>query len=365
MCSYFLQNVVRDWHPGAKNGLLFSLYGLWWLDAFFAWFTCFGVIFFILGQKSKDLGKVMAIWIIPCVSMIASASCGGLLAGTLYPEFPRLALITTTFAITMGIVGLSFTTMITFGFLMRLFLHGAPDGMIALASFNILTPLGQGGFCLLINGANLSKLVPYVMGDDFPEIEIAGKLLFSVCFCGAYVLWCMGLAWILLSVFSIFRRVRRLPRFGIAWWGLVFPNGTFALLSVQLGNVLDSRFYHGFGAAWSLIVFMMWTVLMLWSIPAFVTGTMFLPPAPYYETRKQRRAHHKARLAAAAAEKPRSGTQSPERDDRSTLVNAEHAAAEHARPPMPAAAGSDATAAWSSDVEAASPDATARHPNIQ
>lgn len=329
------QNVVRDWHPGAKNAFLFSLYGLWWLDAAVAWFTAFGVIYFIMGQKTKDMSKVMAIWIIPCVSMIASSTCGGLLAGTLAPEFPRLALITTTFALTMGIVGLSFTTMITFGFLMRLFLHGAPDGLIALATFNILTPLGQGGFSLLINGANLALLVP---GAAAPEFASAGNILYAVCFCFAYILWCMGIAWVLLSLFAILRRARRLPRFGIAWWGLVFPNGTFALLSVQLGTVLRSRFYHGFGAAWSVIVFALWTGLMLRSIPAFVSGTMFLPPAYYLEGRAQKRRHRKQHQHQQDALAPREdkASHSPERDDRVTLVDADGARHHDAVPAMPA-----------------------------
>ncbi|GJE92280.1 sulfite efflux pump SSU1-like protein [Phanerochaete sordida] len=324
-------NVIRDWHPGAKNRFLFAMYGLWYLDAAVAWFTAFGVIYFIIGQKTKDMGKIMAIWIIPCVSMIASSTCGGLLAGTLYPEFPRLALITTTFAITMGLMGLCFTTMITFGFLMRLFLHGAPDGLIALATWNILTPLGQGGFSLLINGQNLSLLVPYMSGSDFPEIAIAGKLLFSVCFCGAYLCWCMGFCWIMLSLFVLIRRARKLPNFGLAWWGAVFPNGTYALLTVQLGNVLKSRFYHGFGAAWSIIVMLLWTALMLRTIPAFVTGTMFLPHKYYLDHRRTKRHHRHHRDAEKGAlhehthvsqpepaHAPRE--HSPERDDRSTLV---------------------------------------------
>ncbi|EKM54238.1 uncharacterized protein PHACADRAFT_257945 [Phanerochaete carnosa HHB-10118-sp] len=327
-------NVIRDWHPGAKNRFLFAMYAFWWIDAVIAWITAFGVIYFIMGQKSKDLGRVMAIWIIPCVAMVASSTCGGLLAGTLIEQgFPRLALVTTTFTITMGLVGLCFTTMITFGFIIRLLLHGTPDGMIALATFNLLTPLGQGGFSLLINGENLSQLVPYVTsGSDFPEIALAGKLLFSVCFCGAYVLWCMGIIWITLSLFVIFRRSKRLPNFGLAWWGAVFPNGTYALLTVQLGNVLQSRFYHGFGAAWSCVVMLLWLVLFLRSIPAFITGTMFLPQKSYFENRraKKHRKHHHHAHPGADAEKglpqPQQQEQQPapapepERDDRSTLV---------------------------------------------
>ena len=207
----------------------------------------------------------------------------------LMPHSVTLALVSSAFALTMVIIGLSFTTMISWSFLLRLFLHGAPDANAALATFNTLTPLGQGGFSLLVNGQNLSKLIPRHSGNDFPQSPLSGQMFFSVCFCFAYILWCMGICWIMLSLFAIFRRVKKLPRFGIAWWGLVFPNGTYALLSVQLGNVLESRFYHGFGAAWSIVVFTVWTVLMIRSIPAFITGTMFLPPAYYLEERKKKR----------------------------------------------------------------------------
>ena len=233
----------------------------------------------------------MAIWVVPCLAMIATSTCGGILAGQLAPHFPNLALITTGYTLTMGLIALSITTMITFGFLLRLFLHGAPDGMIVLGTFNTLTPLGQGGFSILINGANLAKLMPNHTGDTFPQSVISGQLLYALCFGQAYLMWCMGLVWIIISTLSIVRRLKRIPRFWISHWGLVFPNGTFALLSVQLGNVLQSRFYHGFGAAWSILVFVMWTSVMLRSVPAFIEGSMFVPPPPK-ASRKQRR-HNK------------------------------------------------------------------------
>lgn len=276
-----------------------------------------------MGQKSRDVGKVMAIWIIPVVSLIASSTCGGLLADALSAEFPRLALITTSFAITMGIVGLSFTMMITFGLLLRLFLHGAPDGNIALATFNSLTPLGQGGFSLLINGANFAHLLPVTLSADFPEIALAGQIIYGVCFCSSYILWCMGLAWIMLSCFAIFRRFNKLPRFSVVYWSVVFPNGTFALLSVQLGNVLQSRFYHGFGAAWSIIVFTMWTILVIRGLPAFFTGHMFLPPGPAKQGSKKHK-KHPAQDAEKAVIAHREPAHSP---SRSTLIDDNAAAA--------------------------------------
>ena len=182
--------------------------------------------------------------------------------------------------IRMGVIGLSITTMISWSFLLRLLLHGAPDAPVAFATLTTLTPLGQGGFALLVNGKNLSMLVPPQLDLElFPLRELAGQTFFAICICFAFILWCTGLAWIIVSLFVIARRARRLPRFCIAYWSIVFPNGVFALCSLGLGDALNSRFFRGFGAAWSILVFMLWTALFFRSIPAFVDGTLFLPAA--------------------------------------------------------------------------------------
>ena len=323
------QNANHDWNTGS-NGFLYALWGLWWVDAVLAYLIAFGVIYFILGQKTKDLAKVVPIWIIPVVALIASSTCGGLMGDALMPHSHTLALVSSAFALTMVIIGLSFTTMISWSFLLRLFLHGAPDASAVLATFNTLTPLGQGGFSLLVNGANLSRLIPVrasSSGDDFPQSMLSGQMFFSICFCFSYILWCMGLAWIMVSVFSIARRANKLPQFTIVQWCIVFPNGVFALCSVQLGNVLESRFYKGFGAAWSIIVFIMWTGLMIRSVPAFIDGTMFLPPVTREPGRKKHHHHHHHKEGALVSEKHALPTlgHAHDHDDGATLCDSDRA----------------------------------------
>ncbi|KAJ3558021.1 hypothetical protein NM688_g1159 [Phlebia brevispora] len=312
-------NVNRDWNTG-HSGYLYTMWGLWWFVAGLAYTIAFGVMFFILGQKSRDLAKVVPIWIIPVVALIATSTCGGLYASALMQHSHTLALVTTTFSLTMCIVGLSFTTMISASFLLRLFLHGAPEATAVLATFNTLTPLGQGGYSFLVNGENFSKLLPVHLGSDFPHSQITGQVIFAICFCFAYLLWCMGLAWIAVSVLSISRRANKLPKFNVTHWSVVFPNGVFALLSVQLGNVLDSRFYRGFGAAWSIIVFIMWTGLFIRSIPAFIDGTMFLPVSPHLPTHKK---HRRDRADEKHADEKHTlpPVISHDRDDGATLVD--------------------------------------------
>lgn len=89
-------------------------------------------------------------------------------------------------------------------------------------------------FSLPQNCQNLSELLPLHLGDLFAFTALTGQIVFSACFCGDN--WSKGLVWNLDSG---------------AYWGTVFPDGVFALLSVQLGTILDSSFAHYFGAIWS------------------------------------------------------------------------------------------------------------------
>ena len=164
-----------------------------------------------------------------------------------------MVIIGLSFALMMVIIGLSFALMMTTIYLLRLITNGPPDPDLVLSAFITLGPLGQGGFSLLVNGQNLSEILPLHMdGDAFPAIALAGQMVFAACFLGAYVLFSMGIAWIIVAFITIFsvRAEVELP-FSMAYWGLIFPNGVFALCCLQLAKVLDSPVFRAIGAAWS------------------------------------------------------------------------------------------------------------------
>jgi tellurite resistance protein TehA-like permease len=192
------------------------------------------------------------LWVLPFLSLIVSSSTGGLLAQALRDHAPSKAFLTTTVSSSMLIMGLSIAVMITTVYLTRLIVHGPPDVGLILSAFVILGPLSQGGFSLLINGQNILELLPLHASPGFPMPMVAGQVLFFVCLCGAYSLWSMALAWITISFLSIYSVARKERiEFSVACWGLIFPNGGFALLSVQFGNVSGSHFFRYFGAIWS------------------------------------------------------------------------------------------------------------------
>lgn len=273
-----------------------------------------------------------AVWLLPVVTLVVASSTGGLLSAALHPHSSTLALLTTSVSFSMVIIGLSLALMMITVYLARLIVYGPPDANLVLSAFVVLGPLGQGGYSLLLNGANLAALFPTYTSSEFPLSSVTGQFIYSFCFCASYILWSMGICWICIALLSIFSVLRQsgTPGFGLAYWGLVFPNGVYALLSVQLGTVLDSGFFRVFGALWSCmffviahwhfsstltgrpgIVFLLWATISIRTIPALIDRSIFNAPC----------------LAAApvssAKSDPEKGQSSCDREEGSTRCLAE------------------------------------------
>lgn len=293
---------------------------------FHFWYIHYPFYFFRIVRQEQSLAKMTAVWLLPVVTLVVASSTGGLVAKALLSRSVTFALLTTAFSFVMVIIGLSLALMIITVYLLRLITYGTPDVTLVLSSFIVLGkstsfrgaspaadtpglgPLGQGGYSLLVNGENMAKILPVHLGNRFPFIDQAGQMIFAACFAGAFILWSMGVAWIILGVLSIFSVVRKgkVP-FSMAYWGMVFPHGTFAILSVQMAKVLDSTFYRVFGALWCCmcfllnclthlvisqpcfkgVVFSLWLWIFTRSIPAFIDGSLF--KAPYILDESNRR----------------------------------------------------------------------------
>ncbi|KAI0661332.1 voltage-dependent anion channel [Cubamyces menziesii] len=271
-------NINQDWGFGGK-GFLWTLWGFWWLDSAVSYAIAFGMLYTMMVRQDHSIQRMTAVWLLPVVTLIVASSTGGLLSHAILPHSTTIALVTTGFSFTMVIIGLGFALMMITVYLLRLITHGPPDPALILSAFITLGPLGQGGFSLLVNGQDLSEILPLHMGDEFPTVQLAGQMIFAGCFLGAYILFSLGVAWILLAVISIshVRASSEIP-FSMAYWGLIFPNGVFALLCVQLAKVLNSPAFRAIGTAWTGVVFLLWISVFLRSIPSFIDGSLFKAP---------------------------------------------------------------------------------------
>lgn len=251
--------------------MLYTLWGFWWLDCWLSCIIASWLVYLMIGQNYNDLQKVRPMWMVPVITLITMSTSGGLFTRSLIEHSRTLSVISLSISVTLLSIGLSFTMMLMTAFLLRLYLHGPLDATIVLSTFTTLTPLGQGGFSMLTNGQTIATLFDQ-------SSALRGGVVYTVCICGAYLLWSMGLAWIAVACFSIRRRAGSLPPFSISHWCVVVPNGVFAALSLQLATVLDSAFFRAFGAVWACVVFAMWLFMFGRSVVAMYDGSMFRPP---------------------------------------------------------------------------------------
>ncbi|RDB16951.1 Sulfite efflux pump SSU1 [Hypsizygus marmoreus] len=261
------------------TGFLYTLWAFWWLDLWLSFFCAFGMLYAMMTTHHHSLAKMASVWVLPMVTLIVASSTGGLMGEALIPHSVNHALISTAASFTALIIGLSLAVMIITVYLTRLVLHGPPDVGLILSAFIALGPLGQGGFSFLINGQNLAVLLPLHLGEVFPHAALTGQMLFSASFCAAWILWSMGVAWVTIAIISVYAVARKevIP-FSLAYWGLIFPNGVFALLSVQLGAVLESPFFYYFGAIWSILVLILWIFVFIRTLPMVWDTTIFIAP---------------------------------------------------------------------------------------
>ncbi|KAI0345188.1 hypothetical protein BDW22DRAFT_1325780, partial [Trametopsis cervina] len=264
----------------ASKAFIWTLWAFWWVDSGIAILITFGMLYAMMEYQEHSISTSTTAWLIPTATLVVVSSTGGLMANALKEQSHTIALVTSGFALGMLLIGLSFTFIFMCVYATRLITSGIPNASLILSSFITLGPLGQGGFSLLVNGQNFADLLVFhIPTSDPPLIANAGQMVFAACFVGAYALWATGIAWIIIACIAVWhvRREHALP-FNMAYWGLVFPFGTFALLSLQFGKVLDSGFFRAFGTFWSVVVWLLWLFVFVRSIPSFIDGSMFLAP---------------------------------------------------------------------------------------
>ncbi|KAJ6629293.1 voltage-dependent anion channel-domain-containing protein [Mycena sp. CBHHK59/15] len=199
-----------------------------------------GFLYTLMMQQEHSLHQMSALWLLPFVTLIVASSTGGLLAATL-KSHPMYAAVTTAVSFTIPIMGFSPALMIITLYLMCLIIHGPPVANLILSSFIILGPLGQGRFSMLLNSQNLTDL------------------------------WLPGS----LSAEAI--ESKTVP-FSVAYWGTIFPNSVFTLLTVELGSVLDSPVVNYLGTIFSVMVLLLWIFVFVKMTPAIWNTSVFNSP---------------------------------------------------------------------------------------
>jgi len=268
--------VFREYGFGGK-GLLYAMWSMWWLDVATSLMCCWILVHVMITRQNHSLPNMTPVWLLPVVALIKASSSGGMLVCPLQEFSVTHALVTLAFSISILTIGLSLALMMLVVYLLRLIVHGLPPGATILSVFIPLSPTGQAGYSFLLIGQSFRSLLPmHSKNSELLTSDSAGEIIDVICICSAFMLWSFAVMWMLFALLAVQEvlRVTRFP-FCVNHWGLIFPNGVLANLTIQLAQTLDSSFFRIFGALYATVTLILWTcvatrtAMLVWNASIF------------------------------------------------------------------------------------------------
>ncbi|KAK0463408.1 voltage-dependent anion channel [Armillaria novae-zelandiae] len=254
--------IYEDYGFGGKS-FLYAIWWLWWLDVACSFLCCFGVLYYMQTAHVHALHTMTTIWLLPVVTLVVASSAGGIIALSLNRYSLNHALVTITASIFMVSIGLSLALMLLTVYLLRLIVHGLPPGSRITSVFLPLGPMGQAGYSILLLGQFFQKALPLPYGtSDLLTDESTGRSINVFCTIITIVLWSLASMWLFFALLGLQRTLRRtrVP-FKLEIWGIIFPNGVYANLTLSLASTFDSSFFRIWGSIYAAATLFVWCLV--------------------------------------------------------------------------------------------------------
>jgi len=149
--------------------------------------------------------------------------------------------------------------------------------------FPFFLPLGatgQAGYSFILAGEFFQDFLPLGYGDSGLLTDPStGRSINVIFVCLAFALWTSATMWMIFAIIAVLDEVRksRIP-FKVNYWGLIFPNGVYANLTISLGNTFDSPFFRIWGSIYAVCTLLVWIFVAAKTIQSIYHGTMFEAP---------------------------------------------------------------------------------------
>ncbi|THH20611.1 hypothetical protein EW146_g812 [Bondarzewia mesenterica] len=262
------------------TAFLYTIWGFWWLNVAVSILCCWGLVHIMSTTHDHALNRMSSVWLLPVVTLIVASSSGGVLTAAIYPISPSHALITISLSVFLVSIGLSLALMILTVYLCRLILCGPPPGANIISSFVPLGPTGQAGFSIILIGQSFRELLP-VSNSSSPFLgsETMGEIIYAVCIGIAFVLWSLATMWLAFALLGLHNVLRKTTfPFRVPFWGVIFPNGVYANLTITLYRVFEARFFRVWGAIYSCITIAVWCIVFVRTLYLVRNGEIFEAP---------------------------------------------------------------------------------------
>ncbi|KAF9820333.1 hypothetical protein IEO21_01547 [Rhodonia placenta] len=274
-----VQLIYEEYKFGGP-AFLYFLWACWWYDVVLSFLCGFVLVHIMMTRQPHRIETLTTVWILPPAALVVASSTGGIIAEALQSIHPSRALLTLTVSAFMVTTGLLIDFMLYTLYFLRLLVHGLPERTNVLSSFIALGPTGQGGFSIMQIGKGFAAALPLQYGtSSFLRDNSTGSTINVICMVSAFIMWAITTMWFFYAVLAVQHGVRktRFP-FSLPFWGLIFPNGVYADLTISLYSALDSKFFRVWGAIYGAATIALWLVVFMQTLPLVWSGVIFNSP---------------------------------------------------------------------------------------
>ncbi|THV05062.1 hypothetical protein K435DRAFT_713587 [Dendrothele bispora CBS 962.96] len=272
--------VIHDHYGFGGKQILYLIWACWWANVAISLTCCFGMLHFMKTAQKHSLESMTAVWLLPVVTLVVASSTGGVIATSLYNYNKSDAMITVVVSVFMVTVGLALSFMLLTIYLLRLIVYGLPPGATVLSVFLPLGPMGQAGYSILLIGQFFNKVLPlHKSNSTLLTAETTGEIINVICTFVAFALWSLATMWIIfacLAVQDVLRQTR--IKFRVPFWGLIFPNGVYANLTINLAGTFDSSFFRILGSIYAVATLILWVFVAIRTVILVRRRTIFEAP---------------------------------------------------------------------------------------
>ncbi|KAK0455353.1 voltage-dependent anion channel [Desarmillaria tabescens] len=272
--------IHEDYGLGGKS-FLYVIWWLWWIDVACSFLCCFGVLYCMQTVHVHTLQTMTTIWLLPVVTLVVASSAGGIIALSLYKYSLEYALVTITSSIFMLSIGLSLALMLLTMYLLRLIVHGLPSGSQITSVFLPLGPMGQAGYSILLLGQFFRTTLPLPYGSsELLTDKSTGRSINVFCTIVTMILWSLASMWLFFALLGLQKTLRQTSvPFRLQIWGIIFPNGVYANLTLSLASTFDSSFFRIWGTTYAVATILTWCLVASRTVALIYSTQIFEVPS--------------------------------------------------------------------------------------
>lgn len=239
----FVSLIVSQASWGA-HAFTIVAYVMWWIGAAWMMATLLFVIFTLIRRHSVQDHDLPPLICIPAVGVATLAAVGGLVSSFSHDISARLAvpvIISSFCAVGIGLFFALFFYTYLFHTLLK---NGWPPVEQIGSMFVFVGPMGQSAAALQLLGSaadTYSQFAGYHKGTFLQRASAAP--LDVACILIALLLTGMSAVWLLVALCAMAELAyKRQLKWSLSWNAIVFPTGTLATSTLQLGIEMDSPF---------------------------------------------------------------------------------------------------------------------------